>query len=226
MIVFDLDDTLYPELQFVRGGMLAAGERLDAITGRSTGAGDLFLSIVDQHGIDRVFNRGLDALGIEANDGLIGDLVDSFRGHTPSIRPYSGITGLLDRLADSGVGLGLISDGPLRVQESKWSALGLQVTFDAVVFTDALGGRDRWKPDPLAFREFENRFDLSGAALAMVGDRPERDFPAADALGWHTIRTRFPGAFHENDRDAQSGRLQARSVDELEDLLFHWLTPV
>ncbi|NOZ01720.1 MAG: HAD hydrolase-like protein [Deltaproteobacteria bacterium] len=223
MVVFDLDDTLYPEVQFVRGGIMAAGARLDGILGRRTNAGEVFGDMLRRYGVAKVFDRGLDALGIDVDSGFVGELVRAFRDHEPSLTPYPGIPELLHGLVEHGVRLGLISDGPAQVQRNKWSALGLDVPFEVVLFTDELGGRDTWKPDPAAFVEVQRRTGLSGMALAMVGDRPEKDFPAADALGWRTLRVRHAGSYHAADPDTRDGRPEARDVTQMEKVLLGWL---
>ncbi|MBL6975129.1 MAG: HAD hydrolase-like protein [Deltaproteobacteria bacterium] len=223
MIVFDLDDTLYPEKDFVKGGLEAAASRLDERLGRATGVLDVFMEILERQGVDHLFDQGLSLLGVSPEPDLIRDLVRSFRNHRPRIAPHPGVPGLLQGLVGRGARLGLITDGPLSVQRNKWDALDLRATFDPVIFTDALGGRDRWKPHPAAFRTVEQRTGLSGRALAMVGDRPDRDFPTPDSLGWRTLRMRHKGSFHEDDTDTQGDRPAVPGVEELGNVLMNWL---
>lgn len=223
MVVFDLDDTLYPEKDFVRGGLEAAARRLDERQGRPTGALEVFLEILERRGVDHLFDQGLPDMGVPPEPDLIRDLVEAFRNHKPRITPHAGVTDLLQRLVDRGARLGLITDGPLPVQRGKWDALGLTVPFDPVLFTDGLGGRERWKPHPAAFQEVQQQTGLSGKALAMVGDRPDKDFPAPDSLGWRTLRVMYPGSFHEDDTDTIGDRPSARCVEELGNVLMNWL---
>lgn len=206
MVVCDLDDTLYPEVEFVRGGLRAAGARLDALMGRDTGAAAVFLAILEREGVTQVFDKGLARLRISADPGLIADLVAAFRAHDPDIRPFPGIGELLDRLRAQRIRIGLLSDGPLAVQEAKWRALGLADRFDVVVFTDALGGRACWKPAPAGFEAVERASGLQGSDLVMVGDRPLHDLCPAAARGWRTIRMRWSGGFHAEDPDPDPAR--------------------
>lgn len=219
MIVFDLDDTLYPEAEFVRGGFRAAGARLDEREGRATGAVQVFLDLLERQGVSRVFDQGLEALGIEPDPERIEDLVRAFRGHMPSIRPFPGVPEMLDRLRRRGFRLGLLSDGPRAVQESKWKALGLGERFEVVVFTDALGGRATWKPDPAGFEAMERLSGLAGPDLVMVGDRPRHDLVPAAARGWRAVRMRWPGGYHAGDPDPDPSRPVAEGIADLERLV-------
>ncbi len=219
MVVFDLDDTLYPEAEFVRGGFRAAGARLDVLEGRATGAARVFLEVLERDGVSRVFDKGLEALGIPRDPERIADLVAAFRGHRPDIRPFPGVPEMLDRLRGRGFRLGLLSDGPLAVQEAKWQALGIGERFEVVVFTDALGGRESWKPNPAGFEAVERLSGLSGRVLVMVGDRPRHDLVPARARGWRAIRMRWPGAYHAADPDPAPGRPVASDLADLDRLL-------
>jgi len=225
VIVFDMDDTLYPEVQFVQGGFKAAAVQLDRIVGRSTGALDVFCGILDRQGVHRVFDIGLAELGIDDDPDIMQDMVNAFRGHAPSVRPYPGIRAMLQALRENGSRLGLISDGPYDVQQSKWNALGLDVFFDWVTFTDGLGGRSTWKPNDTAFVKMEHETGFSGAAVAYVGDRPDKDFPAPDDLGWRTLRVRYQDTFHAEEPDTRPDRPTAYSVEELQQQLIDWLKP-
>lgn len=219
MIVFDMDDTLYPEVEFVRGGVRAAGAWLDAFLGRSVGADQVFLEILEAEGVHQIFDRGLSRLGIPVEPMLIKGLVTAFRAHSPNIRPFPGIPDLLDRLRALGVRLGLLSDGPLAVQEAKWRALGLAERFEVVVFTDALGGREFWKPNPAGFEAIERASGLSGRDIAMIGDRPRHDLVPAAARGWRTARLRWPGGFHDTVPDPDPVRLVANGLSDLTRIL-------
>ncbi len=220
MVVFDLDDTLYPEAEFVRGGFRAAGARLDALEGRATGAAEVFLDILAREGVERVFDKGLAALGIPVDARRIAALIEAFRGHEPDIRPFPGVEDFVGRLRAAGCRLGLLSDGPLAVQKTKWRVLGLQKWFEVVVFTDALGGRACWKPCAAGFEAVERLSGLRGADLVMVGDRPLHDLVPAAQRGWRTVRMRWPSGYHAMDPDPDPTRPVAQDLDTLARILF------
>lgn len=212
-VVFDLDDTLYPERQFVRGGIEEAARR---VLPEFPGAGEVFREVLASDGFSRVFDLGLERLHLPRTEARIQALVEAYRGHRPHLRLYRGVRDLLAVLRERGVRLGLLTQGRPEVQWRKIEALGIEALFDVV---EVAGPREA-KPDPGPFRRVARCLGAAGRGIGMVGDWPSRDFPAADALGWRTVRVRLPGAFHRDDPDP--GRLEARSIRALRRILESW----
>jgi putative hydrolase of the HAD superfamily len=214
-VVFDLDDTLYSERQYVRGGYAAVGEALRARLGR----GDAFESWL----WDR-FCRGrsagaFDAMNERFSLGLgpeqITELVVVYRGHRPQIAPRDGAVEMLARLAPR-VRLGLLTDGFLPAQRLKLDALGIERFFHAVVFTEAMG-RECWKPSPAGFEAIRAKLDVPHEACAYVGDNPSKDFLAPNRLGWRTVRLACQDQVHGN-LPAPPGGEPAITIGRLDDL--------
>lgn len=184
-VVFDLDDTLYPQRAFKRSGFRAVATWLAARghagEGRVLAALDAILHAggpSDPHMLDRLIAT-LDLRGVD-----VAELVEVFRGHRPRIRPYPGVQPLL-RAWRATLRLGLLTDGSARVQRGKVAALGLAPLFDCRLFSDELATA---KPDPALYGYFEAAFGLAGAQLVYVGDNPAKDFVGARARGWRTVR--------------------------------------
>jgi len=193
-VVFDLDDTLYPERLYVRSGYRAVAEHLRVALGRRGRFEDWLWER---------FNRGRAAGAFEAlnehfNLGLsethIGELVEVYRRHKPDIRCFDGIEELLERLA-AEYRLGLLTDGFMPAQRLKLDALKLRPFFQAVVFTEEMGRRC-WKPSPAGFRRVSELLATPHESCAYVADNPAKDFIAPNALGWRTIRYLRPGQVH------------------------------
>jgi len=184
-IVFDLDDTLYPQIEFKRSGFSAAARALAAsgIAGEAVLL-DALAGAMEEAGPShpRLFDSALAGLGLPLN--LVPEMVRVFRAHTPEITLYPGVAKLLMRLG-SRYKLGLLTDGIASVQRNKVAALGIGNLFDAAVYSDDLG---TCKPDPLLFRRFEEEFGLPGASLVHVADNPAKDFEGARGRGWLTVR--------------------------------------
>lgn len=87
--------------------------------------------------------------------------------------------------------------------------LGLRGYFDAVVVSSVEGV---WKPDPRLFEIALRRLDLDGAAAVSVGDHPERDVQAAEAVG---VRGILLDRFDDHPEVAS----RIRSLAELPNLL-------
>ncbi len=213
-VVFDLDDTLLPEREYVRGGYAAVAEHVRALTGRSepfeTWLWERFLRGQAEGAFDAL--NAAFALGL---NGRVDELVRVYRRHAPTVRPVAGMASLLG-LLHGRVRLGLLSDGYLPAQRLKLEGAKLERFFDAVVFTEELG-RAAWKPSPQGFELMASLLELPHRACAYVGDNPAKDFVAPNRLGWRTVQIVQPGQVHAHKPPAPGGRPQAvaRSIGDL-----------
>jgi len=190
-LVFDLDDTLYPEAAFVRSGFRAVARHLEAEAGLDPEP--VFQRLWRAH-LRGERGRLFDGLLAEhpGIQGGPGRLVEVYRAHAPAIRLFPGMDGLLDEARRRGLPLALISDGWLEAQRRKVEALGLASRFQAILLTDAWG-RPFWKPHPRAFEEAARLLGAAPGSLVYVANNPAKDFQAPRALGWHTVRLEMPG---------------------------------
>lgn len=188
-----MDDTLYPERDFIRGGYRAVG----VWTRRKWGV-DISPDLA------ALFNRGLRgdlftpallAHDVRASELEVLALVEIYREHKPEIKPFPETRAVLERLRAQGLKLGVITDGYWQVQLRKWESLGLTGFFDAVVFSDEFG-REYWKPHQRPYREIARRLHVSVECAAYVGDNPAKDFAGARSSGMPTVRIRRPGGLH------------------------------
>ena len=143
-LVFDLDDTLYPELAYVRSGFQAVAAHL---AGPSDDPQPIFEQLFHtfQHGPrDRVFNHILKQLDRPDDPDTIAALVQLYRTHNPTLQLAPEIKDLLCRLR-ARYQLGLITDGYLPAQKLKIQALNLEPLFHYIICTEDLG-RAHWKP--------------------------------------------------------------------------------
>ena len=113
LVAFDLDDTLYPEREFVHSGFTAVAQHLadlGVIDAESFFTTATSLFIAGARG--NIFNLALERLAVVFPAARIGELVRVYREHQPQIRPFAGSPKLLQLLKAKGVVLALISDGP------------------------------------------------------------------------------------------------------------------
>jgi putative hydrolase of the HAD superfamily len=194
-IVFDMDDTLYLERDYVRSGFLHAGALVEKeLGGRGfyDAAWELFLE--GQRG--DIFNRALKRIGLPAPASVIQGLVDAYRNHIPAISLAEDAVQCLDGL-HSEYHLALITDGPVVSQENKARALQLDRWIDLNIFTDRWGA-SYYKPHPLAFLTVQERTGASPNECMYVADNPKKDFTAPTQLGWVTVRIRRDGGLHSH----------------------------
>jgi putative hydrolase of the HAD superfamily len=202
--VFDIDDTLYLERDYVRSGFAAVGRLVRERTGMPDFAERAWAAFLG--GARRtIFDRILTDYGISATPTLVGELVDCYRGHDPEIKLLPDAAAALDRLAaDRSVAIAVVTDGPLASQRAKARALGLERWAEPLVFTDELGP-DWVKPSPRAFVMVEERLGVAATRCVYVADNPAKDFAGPVGRGWRAVRVRRPDSLHaavDTDPDA------------------------
>jgi len=191
-IVFDLDDTLYLERDFVRSGFAAADRWMAKRRGLS-GLGQACNELFEQGHRGRIFDAALDRLGVAADAALVSRLVETYRGHQPDIALAADA---VRYLAGRGEAFhGLVTDGPAATQRAKVIALGLEPRLGRIVYTDALGP-GRGKPHPEAFERIEAWAPRHGLPLVYVADNPMKDFITPRSRGWLTVQIERPARVH------------------------------
>ncbi|MCU0526348.1 MAG: HAD family hydrolase [Elainella sp. Prado103] len=218
VIVFDLDDTLFPEREFVYSGFQAVGRWMFEtyqIIHFFEVAWDLFQQ--GKRGL--IFNQTLELLGIQYQSSFIQTLVQIYRDHDPVIQLHPDARWAIDHYRRSHY-LGIITNGFLKTQQNKIAALGIENCFDRIIYCD-LYGRSHWKPSPLPYQKMMESLGLAGKSYVYIGDHPSKDFVAARQLGWLTFRICRPDGEHtqcitSTDQDAH---FKIDSLYELQDLL-------
>ena len=215
-LIFDLDDTLYPEREFVVSGFRAAGKWIGSNLGRPAAQAAADLIGLHDAGIRRdTFNRWLGANGLEIGK-YVKDLVRIYREHAPVIKPFPAVPQLLTRLHRS-YRIGLVSDGLVDVQRRKLAALGLSDRLDAVVFSDELG-RKMWKPDPKPFEVALSKLGSSPGDAAYIADNPTKDFLGPRRMGMGTIRVRYAGGYYASCKAPAAEYAPEFQIDDIADL--------
>ncbi|MCG3204397.1 MAG: Phosphoglycolate phosphatase [Elusimicrobia bacterium] len=219
-VIFDLDDTLYLERDFVFSGYKAVAEyffqekSMDIFPELKTRfekgeRGDLFTQVIKAH-------------GAKVDEGYIKKLVHIYREHHPVIELFPEVRDVLTDMRKR-YPLGLVSDGHLSVQKRKFEALNLEGFFGAVVFTDAFG-REFWKPHTRGFEECLRGLNVSATDAVYVGDNPAKDFTAPKRLNMKTVRVRREKGLHTSlvSQSGEEPDMEIFSLNELQDVLTRW----
>ena len=202
-VIFDLDDTLYSEKEYIRSGYKGVS---DYLGGRYE---------------DKLW--GFFEAGKPVIDELLRDLgredekdkvLSVYRSHKPAIHPYPGVVEMIRELKNRGIKVGIITDGRPEGQRNKLEALGLDI--DDVIITDELGGTQFRKPCDIAFRIMKTLWRLNPADIVYVGDNPVKDFQAPQQLGMRSIWFKNQDGLYSSDDD----RKYVSSIEEIADLLF------
>jgi putative hydrolase of the HAD superfamily len=195
-IVFDMDDTLYSEKDFVLSGFQAVAEWSSANLGITSERGYATLFDLYSQGVrNDTFDRWLTIHEL-ARPELAAKFVEIYRAHIPCITPFPESIELL-KLLQGYYKIGLVSDGYLAVQQAKWQALGLANFFDAVVFSDSLG-RENWKPSTAPFQLVLDKLGVAPEFSVYIGDNPRKDFFGARKLGMYAIQVKRADAEYGN----------------------------
>lgn len=207
-LVFDLDDTLYLERDYVRSGFRAVarfcaerfGYEMDEVAHELE-------SLFEEEPRLPAFDRWLasKSLSVETHRR---EMVDVYRAHQPALRPVDGAAETLAELAKAHT-LGLLTDGSSRRQRAKLDALGIASLFSEIVVSEDLGPATA-KPDRRLFREIADKLETPPNDCVYLADNPEKDFIGARRAGFGSIRVRLPGGLRAH--------LEPRSIEYAPDL--------
>lgn len=186
IVAFDLDDTLYRELDFVESGFRAVASHVAEEFGiHSNAAYAVMRHSLEEHGRGRQFDDLLHHLGAFTVKRR-NKLVQVYRRHTPRLHLPDASRSTLDALGTSHQ-LFLVTDGNTIVQANKVTALDLWQRFEHVYLTSRYG-RAATKPSTKVFELMLRRTGNTPDQLVYIGDNPAKDFIGVRQLGGHTIR--------------------------------------
>lgn len=184
--IFDLDDTLYCEHDYVRSGFQAVARHITNCFAHVS-YDEIYGAILHEwqmNGRGRIFNNISIKFDIDMD---IKELVSIYRSHKPVLELYNDANKLLERLEQGAWKTGLITDGAREVQWQKIKALGLERRLDCIIVSDDLG-QDCWKPSKVPYQKVTEYLQLPYEECVYIGDNPHKDFCTARRLGMHTIR--------------------------------------
>ncbi|MHC4433163.1 MAG: HAD family hydrolase [Planctomycetota bacterium] len=196
LVIFDLDDTLYDEIEYCRSGFAAVSEFL-ANTRDAHDRESIFSALWGQFTAGnhtRTFNAALDELAMACDDKHVLELVKVYRNHVPKITLPEESRSILIELS-SKYALGLLTDGFLPAQRLKVQQLGIEGYFQSIVYTEELG-REFWKPSPAGFEKIMRDLNTRAENSVYIADNEEKDFIAPNRLGLSTVQLLRPARIH------------------------------
>ena len=209
-VIFDLDDTLYSEKDYVRSGYKAVSDYLnDDYTDR----------------LWRLFEEKKPAIDVLLNEidreSEKEAVLDVYRNHIPDITLYDGAREIVQELQRQAIRVGIITDGRPEGQRNKIKALGLDklIADENIIITDELGGIQFRKPCDIAFRILQNRWRLNMDEMVYIGDNPTKDFAAAKVLGMKHIYCRNKNGLYFDENYQDENVIEGYSTSRILDLL-------
>ena len=216
VVIFDLDDTLYEELTFVKSGFKAVAEFLAPILASSPeklltelmerlekGRGSIFDDVLLNHG--------------QQSKRLVAQCLTIYRLHQPVIQLYPDASQCLERLQNHS--LYIVTDGNKIVQANKAKALGVLNKVKKVFITHRYGVKNA-KPSVYCFEKIRQLEKTVPENMVYVGDNPSKDFVGLKPLGFKTVRIMRGNYVHLQLGEAYDADKNILSLDELtEDFL-------
>lgn len=188
VVCFDLDDTLYKEIDFLES---AYKEIAEYAVGECGG----YSANLNSHAL-KAYNRMIDAYhnGQNAFDELnkylginkpVSDYLYVYRNHKPRIVLSEEVERMFCSMVRFGLRIGLISDGRSVQQRNKIEALGLKrwIEEEDIIISEEFGSE---KPAKENYAYFMKRYSHCQSFI-YVGDNVKKDFIAPNRLGWETI---------------------------------------
>lgn len=194
-VIFDMDDTLYDEIDYCSSGFRAVAKFLaDKYEANAGVAFDALWSEFCSGNHNQTFNAALEVLNIPYETEDIVGLIRLYREHKPDIKLPDESKEVLDLLA-SKYPLALLTDGFLPAQELKVAALGIEKYFQHIVYTEKLG-RQFWKPNPRGFEIILGKLQTKPETTVYIADNAKKDFIGPNSLKMHTIQLKRPNKVH------------------------------
>ncbi len=208
VVVFDLDDTLYAERDYQTSGIKAVCAFLNAMYHRDITPE--ILALRDTRSGD-LWGEACRLLDLSA--GISETLLWIYRLHAPDISLEKNVSQLIAIYRSECRQVAILTDGRALSQRLKLQALGLA---DLPCFISEECGSA--KPDDARFLQIMDSYPAK--QYVYIGDNPNKDFFAPNALGWLTIGVEYKD-FHIHQYDLSKISLEAmpnRWVNNLADV--------
>lgn len=210
VVVFDLDDTLYKEVDFLKSAYREIADFVEKKNGCS-GVYEKMISWWEAG--DNVFETLIKAYCLDVS---IKELLDLYRRHFPQIHLDDETRNVLIQLRNT-CKLGIISDGRSVTQRNKIMALGLAdyVGWSDIYISDEVG---HLKTSPYSFEKIMDSYP--DCQYIYVGDNPEKDFIIPNQLGWDSFCLLDDGQhIHKQDFTLDASKMPQHIINNITELL-------
>lgn len=206
-IVFDLDDTLVKEIDFLKSAFFEIANSIE-----TEGFSLYHQMLVWYFDKENVFQKLVQLYP----DLSIDVLKSKYRHHLPNFEQYSYIKNFLSELKQKGYRVGLITDGFSITQRNKIESLEIENVFDLVIISEEFGSE---KPNEQNYKAFHQ---FNSDTYYYVGDNLKKDFVTPNRLGWVTICLLDDGNnIHSQNFDIEEFYLPKYKIKNLSELLYY-----
>ena len=212
-IVFDLDDTLYKEIDYVFSGFSIVADFISKnIDEEKTSILTELKSWYQKN--QNPFENLISQYGLEYS---LSEILDVYRNHEPDIVVDEETLKTLYKIKSNKDSIGLITDGRSIQQRNKIKSLGLDSFFNDIIISEEFGSE---KPAIANYSYFMEENDLENTKFIYVGDNIEKDFISPNKLGWTTICLKDNGQnIHKQNFKLEDEYLPKHIVTNIQDII-------
>ncbi len=211
VVVFDLDDTLFKEIDFLTS---AYSEISVFVSTKIDVPDDELLSEMLFN-----YNQGINVFNelLKKYDSLnlsVKDLLEIYRNHIPFIKLKDDVSHLLEMFDNSQIPMGIITDGRSIQQRNKIKALCIKDYFEHIIISEEFGSE---KPSLKNYMYFEDIY--REAQYFYIGDNTSKDFISPNKLSWTSICLLDDGRnIHKQDFKLAKEYLPKYKVEKISDI--------
>ncbi|SER46987.1 HAD hydrolase-like protein [Lachnobacterium bovis] len=198
VVIFDLDNTLYREIDYIKSGCAAVAQQATTIFKEA-----VYSQVYDElvsdtlskkPAIRNLVKKFASGLPQKRQFDLTQLFLNTYRNHDPKIGITQETIEVIETLKKHGISIGIVTDGRSEVQRKKLAKLGLMndSRISEILLTDELAGKNGnpsifRKPNPLPFEILKLRFGVPYHCMIFVGANMQKDFEAPQRLGMRCL---------------------------------------
>jgi len=187
-IIFDLDNTLYAEDEYITLAYREMGAYLEKeFNYKASDVSFLLWQIRRIYGDASVLNKFLQFAGLSDSDDVLRKLIQIYQSVQGSLAVPALVQERLLELRKMNVPLGILTNGGVKTQENKLKLLNISHLFDHILISGTFSNRRLWKPDIYGYALLAQKFSCEPAAVLFVGDNPKTDEMGARNAGMDFI---------------------------------------
>ena len=176
--IFDLDDTLFQEIDFLKSAYAHISSKISTIEQR-----EIYNQMLEKYQKnENVFEWLVSEYRQALPEMSVQWLLREYREHIPSIALSEATIAFMRIVEERKVPMGLITDGRSITQRNKLKALGIEHYFQDVIISEEFGSE---KPDERNYLYFETKYP--GMNFYFFGDNTSKDFIVPAKLNWTTV---------------------------------------
>ena len=216
IIIFDMDDTLYDESEYIKSSLTAVSVYLSKKYFLSKeSVYNHLIQVLNTQGRGQVFDTVLKTYQRYSKKEVLNCL-GVYRRNIPKIKLYEEAKLTLKQF--SKYSKYVVSDGNKIVQSIKAEALGLNKFFMKILLTHCYGVKHA-KPSTYCFNIIKNIEKSKWNELAYIGDNPNKDFVHLNPLGVKTVRVHTGRFKNQKAKKGYDAIYHIQNLSELNNVL-------